>query len=231
LSKVIWTRPDQASVEELNWFRFSIARMENDNGIPILVSRTGYTGELGYEVFCHPNHAPEVWRLIAEAGADEGIKPLGLEALDMLRIEAGLIFAGYEFCEQTDPFEAGIPFSVPLKTKTDDFIGRAALEKRKESPQRKLVGLELNGREAAAHGDGVFDGRYQVGEITSAMISPVLGKNIALCKMNIEYADLDTEIEVGKLDGQQKRIQRIPAKVVAFPHFDPTKERVRGNYD
>ncbi|MBX2868098.1 MAG: aminomethyltransferase family protein [Acidiferrobacterales bacterium] len=228
LNQIVWTRPDQASVEELNWFRFSVARMQDDTGLPIVVSRTGYTGELGYEVFCHPTHAPEVWRMIAEAGAKYGIKPMGLEALDMLRIEAGLIFAGYEFCEQTDPFEAGIPFSVPLKSKTDDFIGRDALEKRKVSPQRKLVGLELTGKEPAAHGDGVFDGRYQVGEITSAVVSPVLGKNIALCKMNIEYTELNTEIEVGKLDGQQKR---LPAKVVAFPHFDPNKERVRGNYE
>jgi aminomethyltransferase len=227
LKKVIWTRPDQASVEELAWFRFSIARMNNDTGLPILISRTGYTGELGYEVFCHPDHAPEVWRAIALAGEDEGIKPIGLEALDILRIEAGLIFAGHEFCEQTDPFEAGIPFSVPLKTKADDFIGRAALEKRKESPQRKLVGLELSGKEPAAHGEGVFAGRYQVGEITSATISPILGKNIALCKMNIEYAENGTELEVGKLDGHQKR---IPSIVVPFPHFDPTKERVKGHY-
>lgn len=227
LKKVIWTRPDQASVEELGWFRFSIARMNNDTGLPILISRTGYTGELGYEVFCHPDHAPQVWRDIALAGEDERIKPVGLEALDMLRIEAGLIFAGHEFCEQTDPFEAGIPFSVPLKTKVDDFIGRAALEKRKASPQRKLVGLELSGKEPAAHGEGVFSGRYQVGEITSATISPILGKNIALCKMNIEFAENGTELEVGKLDGHQKR---IPSIVVPFPHFDPTKERVKGHY-
>ena len=227
LSRVIWTRPDQASVDELAWFRFSIARMQHDEGVPILVSRTGYTGELGYEVFCHPDQAAEVWRQIAEAGRDAGIKPMGLEALDILRIEAGLIFAGYEFCEQTDPFEAGIGFSVPLKSKQDDFIGREALEKRKASPQRKLVGLEIAGREPAGHGDGVFDGRYQVGQVTSATISPILGKNIALCRMNVEYAEPGTAIEVGKLDGQQKR---IPATVVTFPHFDPAKARVRGSY-
>ena len=168
-----------------------------------------------------------MWRLIAEAGEEYGIRPMGLEALDMLRIEAGLIFAGHEFCEQTDPFEAGIGFTVPLRSKTDDFIGRQALEKRKASPQRRLVGLELAGREPAAHGDAVFSGRYQVGQITSATISPFLGKNIALCRMNVEYADEGTEIEVGKLDGHQKR---IPARVVPFPHFDPAKERVRGRY-
>ena len=73
----------------------------------------------------------------------------------MVGIEAGLIFAGYEFCDQTAPFEAGIGFTVPLKSKEDDFIGRQALEQRKVNPQRKLVGLELEGNEPAAHGDCV----------------------------------------------------------------------------
>ena len=226
LKKVVWTRPDQATVEELNWFRFSIARIGDGSGIPILVSRTGYTGELGYEIFCHPDQGAEVWCAIFDAGKEEGIKPMGLEALDKLRIEAGLIFAGQEFCEQTDPFEAGIGFTVPV-SKSDDFIGRDALEKRKASPQRKLVGLDLMCREEVGHGDVVYSGRRQVGQITSATESPILGKSIALCRMNVEYAELGTEVEVGKLDGQQKR---VPAVVVRFPHFDPTKQRIKGNY-
>ena len=226
LKKLVWTRPDQATVEELNWFRFSIARIGNGSGIPILVSRTGYTGELGYEIFCHPDQGAEVWCAIFDAGKEEGIKPMGLEALDKLRIEAGLVFAGQEFCEQTDPFEAGIGFTVPA-SKTDDFIGRDALEKRKASPQRKLVGLDLMCREEVGHGDVVYSGRRQVGQITSATESPILGKSIALCRMNVEYAELGTEVEVGKLDGQQKR---VPAVVVRFPHFDPTKQRIKGNY-
>ena len=103
LKQIIWTRPDQATIEELGWFRFSIARIGDEHGIPLVVSRTGYTGELGYEVFCHPKHAPEVWDATWEAGKEYGLTPLGLEALDMLRVEAGLIFAGYEFSDQTDP--------------------------------------------------------------------------------------------------------------------------------
>ena len=227
LQETVWTRPDQASVEELNWFRFSIARMLDPNGIPIVLSRTGYTGELGYEIFCHPRDAAEVWRILMNADGARNLKPMGLAALDILRIEAGLIFAGSEFCEQTDPFEAGIPFTVPLKSKTDDFIGREALQQRKDNPQRKLVGLEVEGREAVGHGDGVFTGRQKVGEITSACVSPILGKSIALCRMNIEYAAPGTEIEIGKLDHHQKRISAV---VVPHPHFDPTKQRVRGNY-
>jgi len=224
LKDIIWTRPDQATVEELGWFRFSIARIGDEHGIPIIVSRTGYTGELGYEVFCHPKHAPEVWDTIWEAGKPHKITPLGLEALDMLRIEAGLIFAGYEFSDQTDPYEAGIGFTVPLKTKEDDFIGKTALIKRKENPQKVLVGLELTGDELAANGDCVDIGRNQVGEITSAVRSPILRKNVALCRISVEHSELGTEVEVGKLDGKQKR---LPAKVVGFPFYDPTKSRVR----
>ena len=228
LKNVIWTRPDQATVEELEWFRFSIARIGDASGAPIVISRTGYTGERGYEIFCHPRDAEVIWDAVWQAGQEHGIAPLGLEALDMLRIEAGLIFAGYEFCDQTDPFEAGIGFTVPLKSKQDDFIGREVLAQRKENPQQNLVGLELAGEEAAGNGDGVFIGREQVGTITSGVVSPILRKNIALCKIKTLHAGIGTHIEVGKLDGHQKR---IPAKIVAFPHFDPRKERVRGNYN
>jgi aminomethyltransferase len=224
LNKIIWTRPDQATVEELGWFRFSIARIGDEHGIPLVVSRTGYTGELGYEVFCHPRDASAVWDAVWDAGREFDLTPLGLEALDMLRVEAGLIFAGYEFSDQTDPFEAGIGFTVPLKTKEDDFIGKAALLKRKENPQRVLVGLELAGDELAANGDCVDIGRNQVGEITSAVRSPILRKNLALCRIQVEHSELGTEVEVGKLDGKQKR---LPAKVVGFPFYDPTKSRVR----
>ena len=224
LRKIIWTRPDQSNMDELGWFRFSIARIGDEHGIPLVVSRTGYTGELGFEIFCHPKHAADVWQAVMEAGEEFGITPMGLEALDMLRIEAGLIFAGYEFSDQTDPFEAGIPFTVPLKTKVDDFIGRESLLKRKESPQRVLAGLQLSGDEMAAAGDCVNIGRNQVGEITSAVRSPVLRKNVALCRIQVEHAALGTEVEVGKLDGKQKR---LPATVIAFPFYDPTKSRVR----
>ena len=225
LEQAVWTRPDQPTVSELGWFRFAIARIGDHDGIPLLVSRTGYTGELGYEVFCHRTDAPAVWDAIFEAGAGHGLVPMGLAALDMLRIEAGLIFADYEFCDQTDPYEAGIGFTVPLKTKPDDFIGRDALITRRDNPQRRLVGLELPGGEPAAHGDGVYAGRNQVGVITSATISPILRKNVALCRMAVEYAEIGTAVEVGKLDGHEKR---IPAEVVRYPFYDPDKSRVRG---
>lgn len=227
LRDVIWTPPTQPALEELEWFRFAIGRIGDFHGPAVVVSRTGYTGELGYEIFCHPKDAVAVFEAVWKAGEPHGLTPFGFDALDMTRIEAGLVFAGSEFCDQTDPFEAGIGFTVPLKSKEDDFIGRAAVERRKASPARKLVGLEIEGNLVPSGGDCVRVGRAQVGEVTSAMRSPVLGKVIALCRIDVTYAGEGTEIEIGQLDGQQKR---IPAKVVRFPHFDPTKERVKGNY-
>jgi aminomethyltransferase len=222
LKKIVWTPPTQTSLEDLRWFRFTVGRIGTYDGIPIVVSRTGYTGELGYEVWCHPSDGPAVWDAIWEAG-QEHLTPLGLEALDILRIESGLIFAGSEFDDQVDPFEAGIGFTVDLGT-DEDFVGRAALEERKAHPQRVLVGLELDGNETAGHGDEVYAGRQRVGVVTSGTRSPILKKNVALARVAVQYADLDTKLEVGKLDGLQKR---IPAAVARFPFYDPDKTRPR----
>ena len=224
LEKFIWTPPTQPKISELQWFRFTICRIKELSGIPLLVSRTGYTGELGYEIWCHPSDAPKVWDVVMDAGKDEGLIPAGFGALDLLRIEAGLILFGNEFDGQVDPFEAVVGFTVPLKTKNEDFIGKDILIKRKENPQKKMVGLELAGKEKANHGDCVHIGRSQVGIITSGCISPTLNKNIALCRIDVGHSELDTEVEVGKIDGHQKR---IPAKIVPFPHYDPKKLKVR----
>lgn len=227
LRNILWTAPTQPTVDELAPFRFAIARIGAFDGSPIVLSRTGYTGELGYEVFCHPKDAEAVFDAVWEAGQPHGLIPIGLAALDMVRIEAGLVFAGAEFCDQTDPFEAGIGFTVPLTTKADDFIGRAALERRKAHPARKLVGLDIEGGVVPVRGDSLRKGRAQVGEVTSAMRSPILGRVIALARVDVAHAEIGTELEVGQLDGQQKR---LPARVVRTPHFDPEKKRVRGDY-
>jgi len=224
LSKIMWTTPASPGIEDLKWFNFNISRLNDHLGIPVMLSRTGYTGELGYEVYCHPKDGPKVWDAIWEAGDEFNIAPMGFAALDMLRIEAGLILGGNEFSDETDPFEAGISFTVPLKSKEANFIGRDALVKRKENPLRKLVGLEIEGNEHCGHGDCVHIGRGQVGVITSGMISPTLNKNIALCRIDIHYSKEGTEVEIGKLDGHQKRIK---AKITSFPFYDPTKSRVK----
>lgn len=224
LSEIIWTPPTQPAFTDLTWFRFAVGRIGDHNGTPILVSRTGYSGELGYELWCHPEDAPALWDAVWEAGRPHRLTPLGLDALDMLRIESGLVFAGYEFDDQVDPYEAGVGFTVPLKTKEDDFIGREALQKRKASPQRTLVGLELEGNEPAHHGDCVHVGRFQIGVVTSGTRSPILRKNIALCRIAVEHSEIGSEVEIGKLDGHQKR---IPAQVVRFPFYDPDKLKPR----
>lgn len=225
LRKIVWTAPHNPAFDELGWFRFTPARLNNEAGAPFVLSRTGYTGELGYEVMCHPKDCTEIFDAIWEAGQAHGLKPMGLEALDMVRIEAGLIFAGYDFSDQTDPFEAGIGFTVPLKSKPDDFVGRDALIRRKENPMRKLVGLEIDSNVDVGHGDCIHIGRAQIGEVTSSMRSPLLGKNIALARIDVAHANAGTEVEIGKLDGHQKRIPAVIAENLAA--FDPAKERPR----
>jgi aminomethyltransferase len=222
IRRMIWTAPHQPTVEELGWFRFTVGRIGGPAGAPVVVSRTGYTGELGFEVFCHPKDGSAVYDAVWEHGADLGLRPMGLAALDMVRIEAGLIFAGYDFSDETDPFEAGIGFTVPLKGKTDDFIGREALIRRKEHPARKFVGLEIDAAVDVGHGDCLHVGRAQVGVVTSSVRSPILGKNIALARVDVAHAEVGTALEVGKLDGQQKR---LPAVIVPLSHYDPKKTR------
>ncbi len=235
--EVIWTPPGQPSVDELKWFRFTIGRLFDVNGPAVLVSRTGYSGELGYEIFCHPTTATTVWDALFAAGGPHGLVPLGLDALDVVRIEAGLVFAGYEFDDTIDPYEAGIGFTVALNKgqpggdgsgsgsgSGDEFVGREALRRRSASPNAVLVGLELGGSEVANHGDCVHVGRQQIGVVTSGCRSPWSGTNIALARVSPEYAAIGTEVEVGKIDGHQKR---IPAVVVRFPFYDPDKTKPR----
>lgn len=224
MKEIIWTPPRQPEIGELEWFRFAVGRIGRFEGAPVVVSRTGYTGELGYEIFCHPKDALEVFDAVWEAGQKYGLKPMGFAALDMVRIEAGLIFANHEFTDQTDPFEAGIGFTVPLKSKTDDFIGREALIRRKENPRHMLVGLDIEGNDHVGHGDCIHIGREQIGVVTSATRSPILKKAIALARVDIMHCDVGTKVEIGKLDGHQKR---LPAVIVPLSHYDPKKTRPR----
>jgi aminomethyltransferase len=223
LRPLLWTPGGRPTLDELGVFRFTIGRIGGYEGIPVIVSRTGYTGELGYEVFCHPKDAPAVWDAIMKSGEEHGIRPFGFDALDMVRIEAGLAFGGYEFDSTTDPFEAGIGFTVPTK-KEEDYIGKAALERRRAHPSRKLVGLEIAGNESASHGDKIYAGRAEIGVVTSGMRSPILKKTIALARVDVAHAEIGTQLAVGKLDGHMKRLD---ATVVRFPFYDPEKTRVR----
>lgn len=215
---VVSTLPGRPTIDQLSWFRFSEGRVGGGSGPEVLVSRTGYSGELGYEIWCDPADGTTVWEAVWSAGASAGIGGLGLEALDPLRIEAGLIFKGYEYdAGVQDPFEAGIGFTV-TSSKTDDYVGRAALVRRREAPRQRLVGLEIDLPEpptdtAVALGQ---DGEG-VGAVTSSCRSEVLDKTIALARVGIAHAGLGTRLCVGGAD----------ATVVAFPFYDPDKTRPR----
>jgi len=223
LSKIIWTSDSQPTVEKLKWFHFTIGRLGGSAGRPVMISRTGYTGELGYEVWCHPDDSETLWDAVWEAGQPYQIAPMGFNALDILRIEAGLSMAGHEFDHGTNPFEAGTGFSVPLSSKQENFIGRDALSRQTAESRHKLVGMILQGGDAASHGDQVYHGRFPVGIVTSATYSPLMGKQIAMIRVAPEFSAIGTHLEVGKLDGQQKR---LPGEVVKLPFYDSKREKL-----
>ena len=222
LREIVFTQPTRPSLENLKWFGFTVARLHDRDGPMFMLCRSGFTGELGYEIFCDRNDATAIWDGIMEAGAPHGLVPMGGTALDMLRIEAGLMVAGAEFGPEADAMESGLGVAVDFKK--PDFIGRAALERNAAAVRRKLVGLHFSGSEAPMHGDGVFVGREQVGVITSACMSPHFGHAIAMARVAIEDAELGNELEVGKLDGHMKR---LPGKVVSLPFLDPKREKAR----
>ncbi len=223
LAKIVLSPGGQPDLAELRWFRLMIGRIGGPKGVPVVITRTGYTGELGYEVFCHPSDGPAVWDAVLEAGAEYGLAPIGFQALDLLRIEAGLILAGHEFDDDTDPLEAGIGFAAALG-QPEDFIGKAALIERAAHPQRRLVGLLLDGAESVGHGAHVYLGRQRVGVVTSGCQSPYLRRPVALCRVAVQHAEPGTRLEIGLLDGHRKR---IGCEVTTIPFYDPQKTRPR----
>ena len=209
-------------LNDLQYFRFAEGTV---SGIPVMISRTGYTGELGYELFVHPARGADLWDVLIQAGAAYDLLPLGMQALDRARIEAGLLAAGREFNDLISPYQAGIGWTVGMKTKLD-FIGRKALEQLRERPPFVGVGLILAGNEVACGGQGVYPvgDRWRVGHVTSGTFSPILNGSIAIAQVAPEYAEQGMALEVGLLDGFKHRIR---AKVGPLSLYDPTKSRVR----
>jgi aminomethyltransferase len=184
-------------------FRFVEADLE---GTPAILSRTGYTGEDGFEIYVSPDSAPAVWRRLIESGA----APVGLGARDTLRLEAGMSLYGNELSADITPLEAGISFAVHLD-KESGFIGQQALQKDKEEGlQRKVVGFELTGRGIARHEYPVSIGGEEVGHVTSGTHSPTLGKAIGLALLPAEVED-SFEVEI--------RGKSVPARVVSLPFY------------
>ena len=144
-----------------------------------ILSRTGYTGEPGFEIYCESEKAADVWAALMEAGRTSGLQPAGLGARDTLRLEAGYCLYGNDLTEETNPLEAGLGWVVKLDA--GDFVGREALQQVKaEGPERKLVGLVLEARGIPRHDYKILADGEAVGVVTSGTQSPVLNKGIAL---------------------------------------------------
>ncbi|KAB8318949.1 glycine cleavage system aminomethyltransferase GcvT [Tolypothrix campylonemoides VB511288] len=161
-------------------------------GKPGFIARTGYTGEDGFEVMVDPDVGLELWRSLVKAG----VIPAGLGARDTLRLEAAMALYGQDIDDTTTPMEAGLGWLVHLDTK-GDFIGRSILERQKASGvQRRLVGLQLQGRNIARHGYQVLSQGVVVGEVSSGTLSPTLGYPIALAYVPTELATVSQQLEV-----------------------------------
>ncbi|MEX3009552.1 DUF1989 domain-containing protein [Hoeflea sp. TYP-13] len=222
LREIVFTQPHVPALDDMKWFGATMARLRDRDGAPFMLTRSGYTGELGYEIFCDRSNALEIWDALIEAGNGHDIQPMGNAALDILRIEAGLMAAGTEFTSAVDAFEAGLGFAVDLRK--SDFVGKPALERNAASQRRLLKGLVLDTDEVATHGQHVFAGERPVGVVTSATRSPFLECGIAMARLSVEHADSGTELEIGQMDG---RMKRLSAKVVDIPFVDPQRKRAR----
>jgi aminomethyltransferase len=184
-------------------------------GKPGFIARTGYTGEDGFEVMVDPDVGIELWQSLHNAG----VIPAGLGARDTLRLEAAMALYGQDIDDTTTPLEAGLGWLVHLDTK-GDFIGRAVLEQQKAAGvQRRLVGLQTQGRNIARHGYQVLSAGKVVGEVTSGTLSPTLGYPIALAYVPTQLATVGQQLEV------EIRGKAYPAFVVKRP-FYRSKNRV-----
>jgi aminomethyltransferase len=165
------------------------------DGVKCLISRTGYTGEDGFEVYASVGDIEKLWRKLLIVGEEEGLKPAGLGARDTLRFEACLPLYGNELSEDITPLEAGFGYFVKLQK--NNFIGKDALLKQKEEGlKRKLVGFEMKDRGIPRHGYAVTMLGEKIGMVTTGYSSPTLKKNIGLALIDANYSDLGTQIEI-----------------------------------
>lgn len=183
-------------------------------GVPVMIARTGYTGEDGFEIFVAWAEARTVWDTLLAAGRPEGLIPCGLGSRDTLRLEAGMPLYGQELDRSTTPFEAGLGRVVKFD-KPGDFVGRRALEAAKDAPTKQLVALKVTGRGIARTGYPVYlpAAADAVGAVTSGTTSPTLGVAIAMAWLPPAHAARGTVVEVGI------RSQRASAEVVALPFY------------
>ncbi len=204
------------ALDELKFFRFNpelkIA------GIPALVSRTGYTGEDGFEIYVNPVQAPILWESLLKCGAKHGLKPVGLGARDTLRFEAALPLYGHEISQDITPLEAGLGFFVKLNK--DDFIGKQALVSQKETGvPRKLIGFEMIDRGVPRNEYEVQVNGAKIGHVTTGGFAPSLNKSIGLALIESDYA------QEGEIIDVIVRNKSLKARIIPKPFY---KKRYKG---
>jgi aminomethyltransferase len=241
-SRSVLMRCCERPVDELKFFRL----MENTLGcVPVTITRTGYTGDLGYEIWMEASDALPVWDAVMAAGGDYGITPVGILAMDMARVEAGLFMIEVDYtaashawieAQKSSPYELGLGWTVNLD-KQGYFVGRPALEREKrDGSEWKMVGLEVewNGMERlfkdvglppqipgmAARGSlPVLSGNVQVGYVSTSTWSPLLKKYIALAHLQKPYFEVGTDVRM-EVTIEHHR-QHVPTKVVKLPFYEP----------
>ena len=244
-SREILNSISEVSLDGLKFFWMTNT---NFNGIPVSISRTGYTGDLGYEIWMDSENALLIWDLLLKKGASYGITPAGLHALDIARIEAGLILLDVDYISsrhaiieprKSSPFELGLGWAV--KMKKNDFIGKIALEKELDrGPEWEFVGIEIEWSELESHyrnaglapglpstawrtSTPLYYNRNQVGYATSGTWSPILKRYIALAHLKSDYSQNGTELEFEiKVEHFKKTTKAI---VVNTPFFNPERKR------
>jgi len=215
LSRELLARVCDADVRGLGYFRF-FPEQVRVGGVPAWVSRTGYSGELGYEIFCAPGDAPRLWAALV----GEGALPYGLAAVETLRIESGLIFIGYDyFAHETNPYDMSLDKVIRLET--GDFSGKAALVETAASPPRRFVTLAMEGGEVPEYGAAVTSEGGPAGTLTSPCESPTLERVIGLASLEARFASPGARVDVALGDGT------VPATVESLPIYDPQKRRPR----
>ena len=201
--------PESIPVKYYYFVEKGVARIPGGD-IPCIVSKTGYTGEDGYELYCANADAPRLWDALLEAGKEEGLIPCGLGARDTLRLEAAMPLYGHEMDETVTPIEAGLGYFV--KMTKEDFIGKEAMEKM-GAPARKRVGLRMTGRGIAREHCPVFLDDAQIGMTTSGTHCPYLNHAAAMAMVEADKAAEGTQVEV------DVRGRRIAAEIVKLPFY------------
>ena len=204
-----------AADEQIPKKYYSFVKEADVKGIKCLISRTGYTGELGYELYCAAADGPKLWDMLLETGKEYGLIPCGLGARDTLRLEAAMPLYGHEMDDTVSPLETDLGAFV--KMDKDDFIGKEALAAAGE-PKRARIGLKVTGRGIVREHCPVFKGDMQIGMTTSGTHCPFIGMPVAMALVDSAYSEIGTEVEV------EVRGRKVTAEVVALPFYKRPKK-------